>query len=290
MIDDFGEIRVRDLVLFDRVATLGSITAAAREMGVPKPTASRWLAALEQRVGHLLVHRTTRQLALSERGEAFHARVRDVLVAVRAARIAGQSDEPGGTIRVSVPVPLGRIVAGPAIAAFRRDLPGVRLEIRLSNDRVDLLRDRFDVAIRGGPLPDSDLIARRLAEVPMWLYASTSYRDRGFESIPVIAAPGDERLLSSRYPQLPKPSVIVDDRTAVAGALRAGAGAGVLPAFLGEPARAEGELVRLGDDALAIMRIHAIYMPSQREDLRLRVLIDHLGSGLRATLDATAGG
>jgi DNA-binding transcriptional LysR family regulator len=191
MIDDFGEIRIRDLVLFDRVATLGSITAAALEMGVPKASASRWLAALEDRVGHSLVHRTTRQRALTERGEAFHARVRDVLVAVRAARIAAQSDEPGGTIRVSVPVPFGRIVAGPVIAGFRRDLPGVRLEIRLSNERVDLLRDRFDLAIRGGPLPDSDLIARRLAEVPMWLYASTRYRNCEHELIPVIAAPGD---------------------------------------------------------------------------------------------------
>jgi hypothetical protein len=62
-----------------------------------------------------------------------------------------------------------------------------------------------------------------------------------------------------------------------------------LPAFFGEPARAEGELIRLGDDPLAIMRINAIYMPSQRDDLRLRVLIDHLESELHATLGSTDG-
>lgn len=273
MDDGFEQIRVRDLLFFDRLAALGSITATARELGIPKPTASRWLAMLERRVGQSLVRRTTRHVALTDEGKAFHARVRDVLSAVRSAQLAAQSAEPSGTVRVSVPVPLGRLVGGIVIAEFRRELPRVKLEIALQNRRIDLIRDGFDLAIRGGPLPDSDLIARRIATVPMWLYASSEYQDSEPPALPIIGSPGDAALLRRHRPTLQAPSVVVDDRTAVAEALIQGAGAGALPAFLGEPARRRGELVRLDETPLTTMEVHAVYLPTQREDPRLRVLV-----------------
>lgn len=284
MDDDFEQIRVRDLVFFDRLAVLGSITATAQELGVPKPTASRWLALLEQRVGQPLVRRTTRHVALTERGEVFAVHVRDILTAVRAAQMATQSTEPTGTIRVSVPVPFGRIVSGSVIAAFRRRLPQVRLEIALQNRRVDLVRDRFDLAIRGGALPDSELTARRLAMVPMWLYASVAHRDTPLDKLTVIAAPGDEALFRKLRPGLPVPSVTVDDRSAVAEALVHGAGAAALPGFIGEPACHRGELVRRDEEPLTTMPVHALYLPSQRGDPRLRVLIDEIEHELTRTL------
>ncbi len=166
--EDFDNIRVRDLVFFDRLATLGSITATAKELNVPKATASRWLATLEEHVGQALFKRTTRRVALTEFGAAFSLRAREILVVVEVARLATHSRAPGGALRVSVPVPLGRMLAGPVIAEFRRRLPGVRLEIKLQNDRVDLVRDGFDLAIRGGPLPDSELLARKLSTASMW--------------------------------------------------------------------------------------------------------------------------
>jgi len=197
-----------------------------------------------------------------------------VLAGFRALRAAATDDQPAGTLRVSLPVPFGRLVGGSVIAAFRRRLPGVRLEVLLQNDRVDLLRDRVDVAIRGGALPDSSLLVRPLAEVPLWLYGGVVFRDTPVGKIPLIAAPGDEKLLRAKRPGSAPAVVVVDDRTAVRDAIAAGAGAGILPAFLGEPLRAAGELIRLEADALATTRVHAVYLPEQRRDVRVRALVD----------------
>jgi DNA-binding transcriptional LysR family regulator len=278
IMEDFDDIRVRDLVFFDRLAALGSITAVAKELNVPKATASRWLAQLEDRVGQALVKRNTRQVALTERGEAFRVRVQDILRMFRATRLAVNTDTPGGTLRVSVPVPMGRMLAGPVIANFRKQLPGVRLEIKLQNERVDLIGDGFDLAIRGGPLPDSELIARKLSLAAMWLYASTRFRGDDMATIPIIAAPGDDILLrrTTLADRLSAPVVLVDDRSAIADALVWGAGAGLLPSFLGEPARMQGDLIRLDDDPVATLPIHAVYHPSQREDPRLQILIEEI--------------
>jgi len=286
MDNDFDQIRVRDLVFFDRLAALGSISGTARELGVPKPTASRWLAVLEARVGQTLVRRTTRHVALTEQGEAFHARIREVLAALRQAQAAAQSTQPTGTVRVSVPVPLGRLVGGAVIAEFHRKLPRVKLEVALQNRRIDLVRDGFDLAIRGGALPDSDLIARRLATVPMWLYAGVEHAGRPLSELSVVGAPGDEQLLRRSQPGLQSPIVLVDDRSAVAEAIVRGAGAGALPAFLGEPARRRAELIRLEDTPLTTMQVHAVYSPSQRSDVRLQVLIAAIEREMDLTLDS----
>jgi len=284
MLDDFDDIRLRDLVLFDRLAELGTITAAARELGLPKPTASRWLAALEARVGRPLVIRGARQVALTERGQSLHQQLQPLLACVRALRAVARDDQPRGTLRVSVPVPFGRLVGGSVIAAFRRQLPGVRLEVLLQNERVDLLRDRIDLAIRGGPLPDSTLMARHLARVPLWLYAGARFSGVEPAEIPLIAAPGDEAMLRPGRPELLPAAVVVDDRTAVRDALCSGAGVGVLPAFLGEQPRDEGLLFRLNDAPLSTLRVHAVYLPEQRTDARVRALIELIDAELRTLL------
>ena len=243
------------------------------------------MAQLEQRVGHPLVHRSTRRLALSERGLVFLERVRSILREVDAARIIAQSEEPQGTIRVSVPVPLGRLVGGPVIAAFRQRLPAVRLDIRLWNNRVDLIRDGFDLAIRGGPLPDSELLARRLAEVPMLLYVSAQLDKDLLSDLPFIAAPGDVALLRKKYSIRVEPVVLIDDRVAISDALEAGAGIGILPAFLGEPLCSSGHLRRWDAAPVANLPVHAVFLPSQRDDRRVHVLMDTILEHLRALLE-----
>lgn len=286
MEDPFDELRLRDFLLFDRVATLGTITAAAHELAIPKPTASRWLRAIEERAGQTLIRRTTRSATLTERGKAFHIAARAVLATAQQAREAATGDEPTGTLRVSVPVPFGRLVGGQVIAAFRNDMPAVRLEISLDNARVNLVEGRFDLAIRGGALPDSSMIARKLARVPMWLYASARHDGCDLKHLPIIGAVGDDKLLRRLSNVAVTPAVVVDDRSAVADALIWGAGAGVLPAFLGEPARAKGQLVRLSESPLTTIDVHAMYLSSQRHDARLHRLIDHISSGLDRLLNA----
>ncbi len=176
-------------------------------------------------------------------------------------------------------------MGGSVIAAFRRQMPGVRLEVQLANQRADLLKDRIDLAIRGGDLPDSSRVARRLAVVDLWLYGPPAVHPD--TALALIAAPGDERLLRLRAPERLPAAVVVDDRTAVRDALAGGAGVGVLPAFLGEPLRAAGQLRRLGDQPLSRMPVHAVFLPEQRRDPRLRALIELIDQELQGLLGAT---
>ncbi len=275
MSETFDDLRLRDLAFFDRLAVLGSLGATARELHLPKATASRWLSNLEARVGQSLVKRTTRSVALTPAGLAFVERVRDVLRSAQVAKAGLEAGASGGLLRISVPVPMGRMLVGPVIAAFRDRLPGVRLEVKLQADPVDLVRDRFDLVLRGGPLPDSGLRGRRLASATVWAYASARYRNEAPARIPLLVTPGDEALLR-RVKGLGalQPAVRLDDRSALADALVWGAGFGLLPTFLGEPLRARGELLRLFEAPVAKLPIHALYHPAQRDDPRLQVLMD----------------
>jgi DNA-binding transcriptional LysR family regulator len=284
MADTFLDIRLRDLHFFERLAALGSLTAVAHELRLPKATVSRWLSELEARVGASLAKRTTRVLVLTPQGAELARRARALLSQADATRMALLSDAPTGVLRVSVPVPLGRMLAGPVIARFRRRLPLVRLEIVLQNQRVDLLRDGVDVAIRGGELPDSDLVARKLASPSMWLYASAAFRGVAVGEIPLIVAPGDEALLRRAGLVVSDASAVIDDRSAVADAIHWGAGMGLLPSFLGEPACAKETMVRLHDAPVVTLPVHAVYHASQRDDVRVKVLVDEVEAQLLATL------
>lgn len=282
MLDAIDDLRFRELVLFDRLVELGTITAAAEELGIPKATASRWLALLERQFGQPLLLRGARSVVLTDRGRALHALLPPLFGSLRSVRGLATGDRPGGVLRVSVPVPFGRLVGGGVIAEFNLRLPGVRLEVVLSNERTDLLRDRIDLAIRGGALPDSGLIARRLAVIELWLYASPKHEGASLARIPLIAAPGDEARLRQQHADLPTAAVLVDDRMAVRDALVAGAGAGVLPAFLGEPAREQGLLARRSAEPLASLPVHAVFLPEQRKDPRIRTLVEIVDRHLHA--------
>lgn len=283
--ETFDDLRLRELKFFERLASLGSLGAVARELHLPKATASRWLTTLEERAGQSLVKRTTRSVSLTPAGLAFAERVRDVLRATEGARQSLHAGASGGRLRVSVPVPMGRLLVGPVIAKFREHMPGVKLEVKLQGEQVDLVRDGFDLVLRGGPLPDSGLKVRKLSAATVWVYASARFKGDEPRRVPFLAAPGDEALVR-RVKALAglEPSVRVDDRSAIADALVWGAGLGLLPTFLGEPARANGDLVRLFSEPVASIPIHALYHPHQRDDARLVALLDAFAEQLGRVL------
>ena len=128
-------------------------------------------------------------------------------------------------------------------------------------------------------MADSQLLARLLARVPIWLYASSQSPE-----LPLIAARGDEALLRMRHPELLPAAVVVDDREAVCSALCAGAGQGLLPAFLGEPPRREGRLHRLSEEPTSVIPVHAVFAPEQRGDPRLRALLGLIEAELAGLL------
>lgn len=167
------------IAAFARVVEAGSFTAAAAALGVRKSSVSRSVAALEAGLGIRLLQRTTRKLSLTDAGRAFFERARDALAALDDAQQAASSlgGEPRGTVRVTAPVDLSADLAT-VTSAFLRAYPAVRIEVSLTARLVDLVKEGFDLAVRAGPLADSSLLARKLGEAELGLFASPVYLDR----------------------------------------------------------------------------------------------------------------
>ncbi|HMZ01919.1 MAG TPA: LysR family transcriptional regulator [Burkholderiaceae bacterium] len=167
-----------DLLIFARVAELGSFSRAAEQLGLPKSTVSRRLAGLEQRVGERLLLRSTRRQTLTEFGLQLleHARSVAAEVAAVTALSEHRQAEPSGRLRVSMPSDFANLLLADQLAAFLALHPAIALELDLSPRRVDLIGEGFDLALRMGDLPDDALLAaRRLTTFPAGLYASPDY-------------------------------------------------------------------------------------------------------------------
>lgn len=167
-----------DLLIFARVAELGSFSRAAERLGLPKSTVSRRLAALEQRMGERLLLRTTRRQTLTEFGLQLLEHARQVVAELDAVGLLREQRQaaPSGRLRVSMPGDFANMVLVDSLAAFMALHPAISLELDLSPRRVDLLGEGFDVAIRMGDLADDALlVASKLAVFTHGLYASPSY-------------------------------------------------------------------------------------------------------------------
>lgn len=170
-----------------RIARLGSISAAARDLSVTPAGASARLAAFEKGLGARLLHRTTRQATLTEDGLAFLPHAEHVLDAAEAARAALGREQatPRGTLRVAAPGSFARMHIVPGLPDFYGRYPDLVLDLRISDSVVDLVEGAFDVAVRYAELGDSSFVARRLAPDRRVLVASPEYlRRRGQPKTP----------------------------------------------------------------------------------------------------------
>jgi DNA-binding transcriptional LysR family regulator len=165
------------LAMFAKVAEERSFAAAARVMGVSVATVSRGVSRLEDRLGARLLNRTSRQLALTEFGrsvaESASQLYRDAEETEDAAREL--SAQPKGLVRLAIPMAFGLKWVAPILPDFFEAYPEVSIDLHLSDASVDLIGDGFDAAIRIAVLPDSSLVARRLAPVSRYLVASPAY-------------------------------------------------------------------------------------------------------------------
>ena len=160
-----------------RAALLANVSAAGREFGLSAAVASSRIAQLEKLLGARLLHRTTRRISLTQDGEVFMTRAEALLDAAAAARasVGRAQAEPQGRLRVSMPSSFGRQHVSPVISEFLRRYPGVSVDLRLTDQLVDLVDAGIDVAIRVGVLKDSSLVARRLAVNRRVLCAAPAY-------------------------------------------------------------------------------------------------------------------
>lgn len=183
-----SSLEPNDLLLYARVAELGSFSRAAERLGVPKSTISRRVSALEGQLGERLLLRTTRKLTITDFGQAVLEHARHVVEDVEAASSLAQNRQiqPSGRLRVTMPGDLGNVVLAPMLAQFVLKHPAITLEVDLSARFVDLVGENFDLAIRMGDLrDDASLAARRIATFTQGLYASSAYlKRRGTPSEP----------------------------------------------------------------------------------------------------------
>ncbi|MBY0242820.1 MAG: LysR family transcriptional regulator [Burkholderiaceae bacterium] len=168
---------LNDMALFVEVVKAKSFRRAGEAIGMPIATVSRRISGLEQAIGLRLLHRTTRRIEMTEAGLLYYERCRRI---VEEARLAHQQlgellEQPSGLLRVSLPVDFATIFLAPHLGAFAQRYPGIRFELDLTPRKVDLVAEPYDLAIRMGDLPDSTLIARKLADLPRHLYASPGY-------------------------------------------------------------------------------------------------------------------
>ena len=176
---------LNDTLIFAKVVEHGSFISAARALRLPKTTVSRKIQELESRLGAQLLHRTTRKLGLTEAGNIYFEHSQRIARELDDAESAiGQlQGGPRGWLRVTAPYSFAISRITPLFGEFQARYPEVRVEMVLTNDRIDLIDKEIDVALRVGPLQDSNLVARRLAVFRSQVYASPRYLERHGEPV-----------------------------------------------------------------------------------------------------------
>jgi DNA-binding transcriptional LysR family regulator len=175
-----GDIQPDDLGFFSTLSSAGSLSAAARELGVTTPAVSKRLAALEARLGIALVVRTTRRMSLTPEGEIYLEHARRILSEIQdMEELLGLSKAtPKGLLRVNATLGFGRSHVAPLISRFARKYPQVEVQLQLSVNPPPLTEDLFDVCIRFGEPPEARVVARRVAPNRRLLVASPAYLSR----------------------------------------------------------------------------------------------------------------
>ena len=153
-----------DALIFTRVVEFHSFTQAAHSLGMQKSTVSRRIALLEERLGVRLLNRTTRKLRLTEVGQAYYDRCRQIMLDFAEAEQAVMQlqQEPSGLLRITAPIEFGQLYLAEVLGDFMRLYPQITAEVELSSRTVDPLEEGVDIAITVGQPEDSTLIARRL--------------------------------------------------------------------------------------------------------------------------------
>jgi len=174
------DILPNDLGFFSVLASAGSLSAAARELGITTPAVSKHLAQMEARLGVALVVRTTRRMSLTPEGQLYLEHARRILGEIEAMQqvLGGARGEPVGLLRVNATLGFGRSHVAPLISQFVRKYPKVEVQLQLSVNPPPLTEDAFDVCLRFGEPPDARVIARRIAANRRLLCASPAYLAR----------------------------------------------------------------------------------------------------------------
>lgn len=285
--------------IFATVAEHGSFSRAARALGMSDPTVSKAIGRLEARLGLTLIARTSRRIVLTDAGRAALARASRILHEGEAAEdeAGEQSKSPRGRVRISAPLSFGIAYLGATLPAFLQAYPEITVDFALSDRKVDLVAEGFDLALRIASLDDSSLLSRRLCTVRLLLVGAPDYLDRhGTPTHPAELARhcalaytggtsrGVWRFTHPTFGQEtvePPVRVWTDNADLLNPALVAGQGLAIQPEFLVWRELQGGKLaVVMPDWSVTPLGLHLVMPPSPLRPLRVQILIDHLAREL----------
>jgi DNA-binding transcriptional LysR family regulator len=297
--------RIAAMQAFIAVAETGSFAVAARRLNLSAPSVTRAVAAIEERIGTLLLHRTTRQVRLTEAGQRYLMDCRRIVAEVEEAEAAAAGDhaEPRGSFSVTAPVMFGRIHVAPLLLDFLDAHPGVSARLALLDRVVDLMDEGFDVALRIAELEDSGLVAIKVGTMRRVICATPDYLARHGEprkpadlaAHPVIlTAPlvnlrewllDDPEERGNLQRVVPQARLIVNSAdVAVTGALAGRGLTRVLQYQIAPELRAGRLKIILPEYEPAPVPVHLVQLGGRRAPARVRAFVDFAAARLRHSL------
>lgn len=292
-----SSVNLNRLAAFAAVVESGSFTAAAEKLGLTKAMVSQHVSRLEKELGIGLLTRTTRKVTPTETGAAFYADCAQVLQELEAAiaRVGGGSEVPSGTLRLTTPEDYGSAVVVPALAGFMHRFPAVKVEFVATDQVVDLVAGRFDLAIRTGWLRDSSLRATKLGGFDQVVAVAPAYLKK-------FGAPRrPEELVKHRWIALTllrsaltwtfsakdgrtqtvrvSSTVSTNSTASLRAFMREGVGISILPQYMLDADIRDGRLVRLlAGWSLPQGGVHAVYPNARYTSAKVRAFVDFLRS------------
>jgi len=293
--------RFLEMQTFNAVVDAGSFVKAADALDMSKAAVSRYVVDMETRLGVRLLHRTTRRLSLTDEGQVFYSRSKELLAELAEAEeeITSRSHAASGLLRINAPFTFGVLHLAPLWGAFRSQHPKVKLDVTLADRLVDLVEEGYDVAIRIARLDNSTLVSKRLASTRMVLCASPQYLAlQGTPKEPADLA--QHAVISYSYwstrdewhfdgPQGPvsvktQPCISTNSGDTCRAAALAHQGVILQPSFLVGPDIKAGALIELLPQFRSIeLGIYAVYPTRKHVSAKVRALIDFLAAHFAQT-------
>ena len=281
---------------FARVVEAGSFTKAADTLHMSKTTVTQLVQQLEARLRVKLLNRTTRKVNVTADGAVYYERVLQLLADMDDAEtsLSSAATLPRGRLRVDVPSPLASMILVPALPAFYARYPDIQIDMGVSDRIVDMIDENVDCVVRGGELTDQSLMARRVGDLPLGVFAAPSYLARvGTPVHPQDLENSHHRIVGFLWARTGKPvpyamrkhleslqikgryALAVDDGNAYLAAGLAGLGVLWLPTYMSQAFVDRGELVPLFEDwSLDPMPLYVAFPPNRHISLKLRVFIE----------------
>lgn len=295
--------RVTSMRVFVHAASAGSLSAAARQLGMSPAMATKHVNALEARLGVKLLHRTTRRLSLTDAGSNYLEACQRILPDIDEAEAAATSQriKATGLLRMNVPLSFGTRYVAPLLSEFSHRHPEVKVELGLSDAQLDLIAGSWDLAIRIGKLADSPLRTRQLGNSCMQVCAAPAYLKRhgvprriaelthhNCLSYTLSTTQGSKQWAFGSKGDIRVPidgDLLANNGDALLAAAVAGQGIIYQPHFIVGDAIKRGELVSLDLDkpVTELGGIHVLYPPDRRPPAKVRVMIDYLVEALART-------